>query len=180
MLGPLSALADDTRLRILELLVEHGEQRAQEIIAQLEGSQGNVPRHLKQLAGAGFVRERRAGDANKLYVFDEVGLQRLMFLLRQLLSSHNVAAIGQVQATETRLSQVRAVAPPALHDLLDEQGRITRWSSKLKDQEAMLKYLVEKFEPERGYSEREVNDLLQRGTWTPISCWCAAAWWTQA
>jgi DNA-binding transcriptional ArsR family regulator len=70
VLGPLNALADDTRLRILELLVEHGEQRAQEIIAQLEGSQGNVSRHLKQLVGAGLARERRAGDANKLYTYD--------------------------------------------------------------------------------------------------------------
>ncbi len=68
VLGPLNALADDTRLRILELLVEHGEQRAQEIIVQLEGSQGNVSRHLKQLVGAGFAYERRAGDANKRLV----------------------------------------------------------------------------------------------------------------
>ena len=73
VLGPLNTLADETRLRILELLVEQGELRAQEIIAQLEGSQGNVSRHLKQLLGAGFVRERRAGDANKLYTYEPPG-----------------------------------------------------------------------------------------------------------
>jgi DNA-binding transcriptional ArsR family regulator len=138
VVGPLNALADDTRLRILELLVEHGEQRAQEIIAHLEGSQGNVSRHLKQLVGAGFVSERRAGDANKLYAYEVAGLQRLMFLARQLLSSHNVQAVGQELVVELQLSQARAGAPPALRGFLDEQGRITRWSSKLKDQEAML------------------------------------------
>lgn len=163
VLGPLNALADETRLRILELLVAHGEQRAQEIIAQLEGSQGNVSRHLKQLVGAGLVRERRAGDANKLYIYDEAGLQRLVYLTRQLLSSHNAQAVGQEATATMQLGQARAGAPPALHDLLDEQRRITRWPGKLKDQEVMLRYLIEKFEVERGYTEQQVNEQLQ--TW---------------
>lgn len=162
VLGPLNALADDTRLRILELLVEHGEQRAQEIIVQLEGSQGNVSRHLKQLVGAGLARERRAGDANKLYTYDPAGLQRVMFLARQLLSRHNVQAVGQEIAAAAQLDQARASAPSALRDLLDAQGRITRWSSKLKEQEVMLRYLIEKFELERGYTEQQVNELLQQ------------------
>lgn len=162
VLGPLNALADDTRLRILELLVEHGEQRAQEIIVQLEGSQGNVSRHLKQLVGSGLARERRAGDANKLYTYDPAGLQRVMFLARQLLSRHNVQAVGQEIAAAAQLDQARAGAPLALRDLLDAQGRITRWSSKLKEQEVMLRYLIEKFELERGYTEQQVNELLQQ------------------
>lgn len=162
VLGPLNALADDTRLRILELLVEHGEQRAQEIISQLEGSQGNVSRHLKQLVGAGLARERRAGDANKLYTYDPAGLQRAMFLVRQLLSRHNVEAVGQELAAAAQLDQARTGAPPILHDLLDERGRITRWSGKVKEQEAMLRYLIEKFEPERSYTEQQVNALLQQ------------------
>lgn len=163
VLGPLHALADETRLRILELLVEQGELRAQEIIAQLEGSQGNVSRHLKQLVGAGFARERRAGDANKLYTYDPAGLQRLTVLTRQLLSRQNARAVGQETVAAIQLSQARAGKPAELHDLLDEQGRITRWASKMKEQEAMLRYLIEKFEPERGYSEQQVNDLLR--TW---------------
>lgn len=162
VLSPLSALADDTRLRILELLAEHGEQRGQEIIAQLDGSQGNVSRHLKQLVGTGFVRERRAGDANKHYEFDEMGLQRLLYLLRQLLSSHNVRSAGKLRQSASQLDQVRASAPATVRDLLDGQGRITRWSSKLKEQRAMLEYLVEKFEPDRGYSEKEINQTLQQ------------------
>jgi DNA-binding transcriptional ArsR family regulator len=161
VLRPLSALADDTRLRILELLTEAGELRAQEIIPQLDSSQGNVSRHLKQLVGAGFVRERRAGDANKLYAVDDAGLARLLYLLRQLLSRENAASASQERRAAMQLNQVRASAPPILRDLLDEQGRITRWSSKLKDQQAMLEYLVTRFEAERSYNEREVNDLIR-------------------
>jgi DNA-binding transcriptional ArsR family regulator len=162
VLGPLNALADDTRLRILEWLSGQGEQRAQEIIAQLESSQGNISRHLKQLVGAGYVRQRRAGDANKLYEYDEAGLRRLSFLLRQLLSSENARSVGQQHQAAIELEQVRATVPPILHDLLDARGRIIRWSSKLRDQEAMMEYLINKFEPERSYSEKEVNELLQQ------------------
>jgi predicted transcriptional regulator len=162
VLAPLTALADDTRLRLLELLTEQGEQRAQELITQLESSQGNVSRHLKQLVSASFVRERRAGDAHKRYAMNNAGLRRVLFLLRQLLSRDNVESVAQQQATATRLGQVRANASPILHGFLDEQGRITRWSSKLKDQQAMMTYVVEKFEPARAYSEKEVNELLQQ------------------
>lgn len=161
VLGPLNALADDTRLRILELLVEHGEQRAQEIITQLGGTQGNVSRHLKQLVGAGFVSERRAGDANKYYSYTAAGLGRLLFLTQQLLSNSNAQAIGAEVAAETQLGQVRAVTPPLLHDLVDEQGRITRWASRLKEQDALLGYLAGKFEMEREYTEQQVNELLR-------------------
>jgi DNA-binding transcriptional ArsR family regulator len=162
VLRPLTALADDTRLRLLELLTEQGEQRAQELIAQLESSQGNISRHLKQLVSASLVRERRAGDANKRYAMNDVGIRRVLFLLRQLLSRENAQSVAQQQATATRLEQVRANASPVLHDFLDEHGRITRWSSKLKDQEAMMAYVLEKFEPERSYSEMEVNEMIQR------------------
>jgi DNA-binding transcriptional ArsR family regulator len=161
VLRPLTALADDIRLRILELLTEHSELRAQELISQLESSQGNVSRHLKQLIAAGFVREERAEGANKRYTIDVAGLPRLCFLLRQLLSAPNVEAVSQQQQTETQLSQVRANAPAPLHDFLDVQGRITRWSSKIKDQQAMMAYVVEKFAVEQSYTEKEVNALLQ-------------------
>ena len=98
---------------------------------------------------------------DRLYTYDPAGLQRLQFLTRQLLSNHNVQAVGDEAAAAAQLSQARAGAPPALHDLLDEQGRITRWSSKLKEQAVMLEYLITKFDPERGYTEAQVNALLQ-------------------
>ncbi|MFN8445317.1 MAG: metalloregulator ArsR/SmtB family transcription factor [Caldilineaceae bacterium] len=162
VLAPLSALADESRLRVLELLTEQGELRAQEIIPQLESSQGNVSRHLKQLVGAGYVQERRADGANKVYAYDETGLQRLIFKLRQLLSSHNAQSVAQQVQLETQREQVRSTVSPTLQKFLDAQGRITHWSSKLNEQQVMMEYLIDKFEPERGYNEKEVNELLQQ------------------
>lgn len=62
----LNALADDTRLHILELLTRHDELCAQEIIEQLSLSQSSVSRHLSQLSASGYLIERRR-DVNKCY-----------------------------------------------------------------------------------------------------------------
>jgi len=55
----LNALADDTRLQILELLTQHDELCAQDIIERLDVSQSTVSRHLGQLRATGYIIERR-------------------------------------------------------------------------------------------------------------------------
>ncbi len=55
----MSALADDTRLQMLELLVQHGELCAQDFINMLGLSQSSASRHLRQLTASGYIIERR-------------------------------------------------------------------------------------------------------------------------
>jgi DNA-binding transcriptional ArsR family regulator len=59
----LNALADDNRLRILQLVSDEGEQRSQDIISRLDLSQSTVSRHLKQLVATGYLGERRCNGA---------------------------------------------------------------------------------------------------------------------
>jgi ArsR family transcriptional regulator len=54
------ALADETRLRILALLLE-GELCVCEIIAALELPQSTISRHLAYLRNSDWVRDRRQG-----------------------------------------------------------------------------------------------------------------------
>ena len=63
LLTRLSALADDSRLLILKYIADHGEQRSQDIIAQLDFSQSAASRHLTQLSATGFLQERRCEGA---------------------------------------------------------------------------------------------------------------------
>ncbi len=63
LLMRLSALADDTRLQILELLAHGNEMRAPDIMAQLELSQSSAWRHLSQLTANGFLIARRCEGA---------------------------------------------------------------------------------------------------------------------
>jgi hypothetical protein len=153
LLRPLTALADDTRLHILELLVRHEQLPTQEIIARLDQSQPNVSRHLKQLVSAGFVEELRGDGANKRYQIKPKQLDSTFWTLRQLLSPENARALE----ADARVGQ-----PEALRRFLDPSGRVSMWPSKRQSQNLLLSYLASKFEHDREYSEREVNQLLNQ------------------
>lgn len=55
------ALSDETRLRIMSLLVEGRELCVCDIMAVLDLPQSTVSRHLSYLRNAGLVRDRRQG-----------------------------------------------------------------------------------------------------------------------
>lgn len=63
MLVRLNALADETRLSILDLLNGQEEMCAQEIVESLEISQSSASRHLRQLTATGYLLERRVESA---------------------------------------------------------------------------------------------------------------------
>jgi ArsR family transcriptional regulator len=55
------ALADETRLRILALLLSEGELCVCDIIAALKLPQSTISRHLAYLRRAEWVKDRRCG-----------------------------------------------------------------------------------------------------------------------
>lgn len=58
----LGALADETRLRILSLVVEYGELCTMDIMEHLDLSQSTAQRHLKHLTATGYlIAKRREG-----------------------------------------------------------------------------------------------------------------------
>lgn len=84
LLVRLSALNDDTRLRILELLGSRDELCAQDVITLLDLSQPAASRHLKQLSATGYIRERRR-DGNKCYSLNPGRLDETCHLLNGFL-----------------------------------------------------------------------------------------------
>jgi ArsR family transcriptional regulator, arsenate/arsenite/antimonite-responsive transcriptional repressor len=82
LLVRLGALTDDTRLRILALLVERPELCAPDIMATLDLSQSAVSRHLRQLHAAGYVRERWH-DGSKCYRLDRARIGDTLAALQQ-------------------------------------------------------------------------------------------------
>jgi len=153
LIGPLSTLADETRLRILELLAQHEELPAQEIIAQVALSQPSVSRHLKQLCATGFVSERRGEGGNKRYRLNNKRVDGTFRALKQLLSASNAAADEE---------DARAGQPLALRRFLDSAGRVTTWPARRQDQDIVLAYLAGRFVPGRDYTEGEVTNLLSQ------------------
>ncbi|MEM7128847.1 MAG: metalloregulator ArsR/SmtB family transcription factor [Chloroflexota bacterium] len=151
--GPANALADDTRLRILELLAAHEELRAQEIIAQLDTTQSTVSRHLKQLSSAQFISEKRAGDANKIYRLNPARVSEFAYTLSALLSAENAKMV---------LNDVRLEQPTELRPYLDRNGLVSQWPAKWTAKKIVLDYLITKFSEGTQYKETEVNEILNQ------------------
>ena len=62
----LTALADDTRLRILEFIAVEGEQGAKEIMERFDLSKSAASRHLRELVAYGYLAVRQQ-DVSKYY-----------------------------------------------------------------------------------------------------------------
>ncbi len=82
----LNALADDTRLRILKLISDQGEQRSQDIMQSLDLSQSAASRHLKQLSATGYLSERRFRGA-KYYKLNSERIQNTLEAISTFLLS---------------------------------------------------------------------------------------------
>jgi DNA-binding transcriptional ArsR family regulator len=80
----ISALADDTRLQILQMIAERGEMRSQEIIETINLSQPSVSRYLSQLVAAGYLQERRVSGA-KVYILNEDRIEKTLKAVRAFL-----------------------------------------------------------------------------------------------
>ncbi len=77
IVASLYALADDTRLNILQMIVENGELRAPEIMDATGLSQPSVSRYLSQLTATGYLQERRANGA-KIYTLNRERIEKTL------------------------------------------------------------------------------------------------------
>jgi biotin operon repressor len=140
------ALGHPVRLLILNLArvkPRHGE----ELAAILGLNQATVSHHLSKLAEAGLVGSRKS----------------------QYYQIYSLAG----DALDKRLSDIVLVPQPGLSTRVREnayeakvlrtffrQGRLIHIPAQLKKRQIVLRRLVEEFEPNRRYSEREVNQVL--------------------
>lgn len=73
----LSALADETRMHILQLVAERGEIRVNDILEVINLSQPSVSRYLSQLTAAGYLQERRENGA-KVYSLNHDRIEKTL------------------------------------------------------------------------------------------------------
>jgi len=80
----LSALADDTRLNILQMIADNGQMRAQEIMESINLSQPSISRYLTQLTATGYLQERRESGA-KVYALNKDRIEKTLKALHAFL-----------------------------------------------------------------------------------------------
>jgi ArsR family transcriptional regulator len=85
------ALGDETRLRILNLLVERGETCVCELMETLATTQSNVSFHLTVLKNAGLIGDKKIGKW-MFYRIDLEALARHLATLRAMFNKKRLAA----------------------------------------------------------------------------------------
>jgi DNA-binding transcriptional ArsR family regulator len=80
----MSALSDDTRLRILQMIAEHGELRSQDIMGEVGLSQPSVSRYLTQLTATGYLQERRV-NGSKAYTLNRDRIEKTLKAVHRFL-----------------------------------------------------------------------------------------------
>jgi predicted transcriptional regulator len=143
------ALADANRLKIVGLLAQQ-PYSVEQLAAILHLRPSTVSHHLSKLADVGLVSAKAESYYN-VYQLEEEKLQqkRLQF------SQQDLAAV--VEDVDLDAYDRKVVEDYSLPD-----GRLKTIPSQSKKLEAILRYVVESFEPETPYSEKQVNEILSR------------------
>jgi biotin operon repressor len=144
------ALADASRLKIVGLLAQQ-PYSVEELAALLNLKPSTVSHHLAKLAQVGLVSARTESYYN-VYQLDEKALESRS---RDLFSQENLAAsIVDVDAD--------AYDHKVIADFSRKDGSLKTIPAQRKKLEAILRHIVKAFEPNKKYSEKQVNEILGR------------------
>jgi DNA-binding HxlR family transcriptional regulator len=158
ILDMLKALADESRLSLLRLLNE-GEHTVGELARRVDLGEPTVSHHLARLRTAGLVTLRMAGN-QRFYRVNEAGLARFKRM---------AARIEQLPPSPEPVNSddgwiARLGWEPEEQQVLREYirgGKLTRLPAKQKRMLVILRWLASLFQPDRLYSEVEVNEILR-------------------
>ncbi|OUC11866.1 MAG: ArsR family transcriptional regulator [Alkalinema sp. CACIAM 70d] len=142
-------LSDETRLKLLGLLAQR-ECSVEEMAALLHLKAPTISHHLAKLKSLNLVLLNPEGNTH-LY---RLNSEQLQLLSRDLLSSEQLKTLAQsVQPEAWETTVLKAFV---------ENDRILSIPAARKKRFVLLKWLVQKIEPDRDYSEKEINAILKQ------------------
>lgn len=148
-LSYLKLLSNETRLRALGLLAAR-ERSVGELAEILEVKEPTMSHHLARLSELGLVHVRADGTAR----YYRLNSQTLQTLSRELFTPEQVVSLAGHDESD---AWERKVLRTYLED-----GRLTKIPDTRKKRDVVLRWLVAQFEDDRRYTEREVNEVIQR------------------
>jgi len=142
------ALADANRLKIVGLLANRAYS-GEELAAVLDLKPSTISHHLAKLTQAGLLTSTSDGYYN-MYHLDRKALENRS---RSLFSQENMASsIVDLD--------VDAYDRKVIRDYSRRDGGLKTIPAQRKKLEAILKHVVNSFEPGKRYTERKVNEIL--------------------
>ena len=142
------ALADASRLRILGLLARE-ERSVDELAALLNLKAPTVSHHLKRLGALSLVAMRQDGNT-RLYRLDEDALH---YLNKEILQAEFIAKVADDVPAD-------GFAKKVLGSFIVD-GKLQTIPAQRKKRDVILRFLVERFDVDRDYTEREVSAIIK-------------------
>jgi DNA-binding transcriptional ArsR family regulator len=160
ILDVLKALADESRLNLLRILSSEGEQTVSELARRVDLSEPTVSHHLARLRAAGLVSLQAAGN-QRFYRLNQTGVDRFKSLAADI-ERMPPAPAPEDDTWIERLGW--SVEDQQVLRTYTTGGRISSLPplpAKKKELTVLFRWLATLFQPDRLYSEREVNDILK-------------------
>lgn len=142
------ALADPSRLKIVGLLARR-PCTVEELAAMLELRNSTVSHHLGFLKHVGLVNARAEGYYS-VYYLEEKALQDKTRRLVSPLKIQDAVQDVDLEAYDRKV----------LASFLRPDGTLKEIPAQRKKLEIILRHVLQAFESDRRYSEREVNEIL--------------------
>ncbi len=159
MLMIFKALGDQTRLKIVSLLID-GERNVGELAQLLDLTEPTVSHHLSKLRPTGIVRLRF--DANqRFYSLNTDTMKKIGKSIITLDAFRFDFDDSEPDYSWLDALDINDFAKKTLRDCTENQRLITipRKRAKLI---VVLEWLVSSFERDRIYTEREVNEIIKK------------------
>lgn len=158
LLNMLKALADDSRLALLRILHEH-EYTVGDLAEKVRLSEPTVSHHLARLREVGLVTLRMAGN-QRFYRANNGGIARFKRLVGEIEQAPRAPDVPISDDSWIAALSWDAWDLDVLRDhTLNRQ--LTHIPSKQKKLLVILRWLATLFEPDRLYTEPEVNAILK-------------------
>jgi len=141
------ALSDETRLQIVALLMK-GPATGEQLAEILGVSAPTVSHHLKRLSAAGLV----SASAEQYYHVYSLKQDVLRDMATQI---HDGAIIAEAADSKDGDAYDHKVIGDFFVD-----GRLKIIPSQRKKRDVILRYLVARFDMDRRYPEKEINETL--------------------
>lgn len=140
------ALGHPTRLLLLNL-IRNQPRHGEELAAILQLNSATISHHLAQLVEVGLLCSEKA----QYYQIYSLQGDRLETKLADMIAlpQPELPSAAQVDAYRNKVI-----------DIFFEQGRLKQIPAQVKKRQIILDVIVQEFEPERAYSEQEVNRIL--------------------
>lgn len=144
------ALADTNRLKIVGLLSQH-PYSVEQLAALLDLRPPTISHHLKLLSEAGLVTARAESYYN-LYQLESTVLEQIANHLGALDKLPSMAAEVDLEAYDRKV----------LRDVMMPDGKLKVIPAQRKKREVVLRHILNDFQPEVRYTEKQVNEILAR------------------